>query len=165
MSADDALERLRQKSKTLMARRIAYHEAGHAVVAHVYGRELVSISLDEGQTVVRDERSEAILNGTDPVSPSDEAHVLQSIKIALAGHLGEIVGLGDAHPASASKDIKKASAMLKRLRGRVPTGLGLQDEVQAELIGKRDVLVRVAEALLAERRLGRERLTELMVPK
>lgn len=64
LSVDDVTDRLREQAKHERDRHVAYHEAAHAVVAHVYDRELISVSIDNGQTVIKDERGDTILNAT-----------------------------------------------------------------------------------------------------
>src|SRR5262245_5429537 len=92
--------------------RIAYHEAGHAVIAVLMGREIRSVSLNDQQIVLDSERLKAVLAGKGPLSSDDQEHCEQEVKIALGGYGGEVVGLGGPSFVTAyDDDIPKANAV------------------------------------------------------
>lgn len=147
-------------------RRIAYHEAGHAVMAVLMGREVQSVSLDDQQIVLNSERLKAILAAIGPLSAEDQDHCEQEVKIALGGYGGEVVGLGGPSFVTAyDDDIPKANVVLRALwerAGRKGTANGLQAEVLGILQQNGDALHRVAAALLADGHLTAERVRELV---
>jgi ATP-dependent Zn protease len=149
-------------------RHIAYHEAGHAVMAILMGREVKSVSPKDQRTVLNSERLAAILGASGPLSAEDREHCEQELKIALAGYGGEVVGLGQPSFVTAyDSDISQGNVVhraLKERAGREGTGNALQDEVIGELTRNRDSLDRVAKALLVEGELTAERVRDLVKP-
>lgn len=149
-------------------RHIAYHEAGHAVMAILTGREVQSVSLIDRQIVLNSDRLLGILAAGGVLSPGDQEHCVQELKVALAGYGGEVVGLGEPSFLTAyDDDLPKANRVHRVLReraGRKGTGNGLQADVIDDLERHRDSLNRVAEALLVEGKLSAERVRDLVGP-
>jgi hypothetical protein len=128
----------------------------------VLGRAIKVVSLTARHTKFEAARLEALLTSPVALSDSDQLFLLDESKIAMAGYLGEVVALGDAHPKSADSDLPEANRILKRIGSRQGSGMGLQDEVMAILTEHIDSLKRIAVALLAEKELSSERVAELM---
>lgn len=149
-------------------RQIAFHEAGHALMAVLMGREVRSVSLTNRQTVLNSERLGVILSGTGPLSSEDQKHCEEELKIALAGYGGEVVGLGKPSFLTAyDDDIRQGNVVHRALReraGRKGTGNDLQADVTDDLERNRPSLDRIAEALIIEGEIRAERVRELVGP-
>jgi ATP-dependent Zn protease len=145
---DDLTARLIAKADAARKRLIAYHEAAHALVGVLLGQELVSVSMD-GQTCFT------------PCS-DDPDQILAHAKIALAGTVGEALGLGGSHPLGPARDFPQAVEMLKRLGPNRPLAQDLSREVKQLLLENEPALHRVAKALMKEGCLNGARVSELL---
>jgi cell division protease FtsH len=137
-------------------RRIAVHEAGHAVMAELTRAGSVlgaSIRGGEGRGghVAMQPHKEAIRT---------KATLLADARVLLAGRAAEEVLLGDVSSGAGGgqqSDLAKASVMLVNglaahgLDGGAPLWTGpVRPEAMAQLMARRPALAREAEALLAE---------------
>lgn len=157
---DDIADRIRQQAQTALEPHVAYHEAGHAMLAVLYGRNLTLVSVTKGQTVIDSKPLDDIL-AADEVAPEDSTYLLEDVRITMGGYLGEVVGLGAAHPNLGS-DLTRMNAILQRIPNRRGQGMELQNQVQGVLEQHKDSLVRLAEALLVEKEVTGERARDLL---
>jgi cell division protease FtsH len=175
-----------------LRQRIAYHEAGHALVA------TYSEKADQVQKVSIVPRGKAALGYTLQLPAADtylmtEQELYDRIKVLLAGRAAEKIVFGD-FSTGAENDLIRASQMAKRILGHFgmseegsPIHLGadfrdcslsslaklddeagrLLNQLQAEafemLERRRDELERVAEKLLEKESLDAEELEALLV--
>jgi cell division protease FtsH len=166
-----------------LLRLIAFHEAGHAVVAHVLGRDVAHVSL----LACRETGGHASIS--QPQRLSRET-LEESVVILLAGRAADCV-LGAGPCAGACRDLGQATRLLAS--ARLALGLGgsllalheaqidqvlvvdqaLRLDIEQELddlwrrtidIVRRhsDRVTAVAEALLGERVIGEERLAHIL---
>lgn len=164
-------------------RRIALHEAGHAVVAHRLGRRVVAAS------IVPDGAIAGRVTTVEPALASRGA-VDAAILIALAGRATEAM-LASGPTAGACGDLARATRLLAR--ARLSWGLGgslvaldeaeadrlvaldadlrraierelaaLWERAQALVRANADAIVALADALLVERAVGEERIARLL---
>jgi hypothetical protein len=131
----------------------AWHEAGHAVVAHLLGGRVVSISLDP---------EEDMLGGCSAIQwgASDDASVASlSGRVALAGPIAEVERFGghdldDVHVLAAWEadwqEIERCAAVLEgQAEGQKRVVEGWAREVRAMFLdpGVEELVARVADAL------------------
>lgn len=164
-------------------RKVALHEAAHAVIAHVLGHHvdrvsIVSTSDTEGRMTMR------------PPTSLTRAVVAETVMIALAGRAADTI-LGAGPCAGASGDLAQATLLL--VKARSCWGLGdtlvsieegeahrllsfdrvLRDEIGRELDDlwtrtlalvrlNANAVTMLAEALVVERVIGRDRLVSLL---
>ena len=149
--------RIRDRASAHGDRHVAYHETAHAIVAHLLGLDVVSISVDDGQMVTRqDDRSHQLEDGNDDVMGEDVDSMMKIVKVTLAGFLGERLSLGSSIPGSERLDIEKANALLRRMKGRKGQGMALQKEVAGLLEEHKATLTLIAEKILEERSMTGE---------
>jgi ATP-dependent Zn protease len=151
---DDINQRLSERLKAEVAEAIrghtAYHEAAHAVVGVRLGEELVSTTITpKGQTTFK-------------CPPDEPDHILAHAKIALAGTLGEALGMGGSHPDGPKSDFPQAVELLKRLGPDRPRAQDLMPEVKHLVVESEAALHRIAKALQAEGTLTEKRVKELI---
>lgn len=136
-------------------RRAAWHEAGHTVIARLYGRVVNRVSLTE--TDLDRARINAILNATDTLSPADEEYCAQELKIAVAGYAGEVLQFGDGLARAAYRPdaalMRIVQRALKQRAGRVMRSRDILPEVITVLRLKKneEARGRIATELLALR--------------
>src|SRR5207249_8804089 len=121
---DDSMERIRQKAEAVMDRHVAYHEAGHALLAVLLGRSLTLVSLTKRQTVIDGKPLEDML-AADEVTPEYSDYLLEDVQIAMGGYVGELVGTGKAYPNLGS-DLTRMNAVIRRIPNRMGQGFELQ---------------------------------------
>jgi hypothetical protein len=141
---------------------IAHHEAGHALMGVLLGRKLETVSLSEGHTKFSSPRLEDLLSSTADLNSEEKAFLLDEAKIALSGHLAEIVALGVAHPGGPEFDLLAANRILGRIGLRKGTGAGLQGEIVHVLASHVEALKRIAASLLAENEISQARVVTLL---
>ena len=99
--------------------RIAYHEAGHAVLAVLRGRSFGDVSIEpsggvagrvDGFALTEDEQNEIARTRR-----RLERHVRSEIMIYYAGHLAESIRIGKVTLRGAEADLAQAEQMAKRL--------------------------------------------------
>lgn len=103
---------------TSEARRIAYHEAGHAVMAwHLGSRRVIEVALTPGDLM------HAGVCRSGPALITDKYLLaVHDILIHSAGHAAEAVLLGSAPPRSRASDSDKAQVLARRLQRGVTAG-------------------------------------------
>lgn len=179
-----AIERVATACSTIDLNRIAIHEAGHAVVAHVLGLplpEMVQVTTNGGEYI-----------GTGD-APSTKSSAEDCIAVTLAGRAAEDICLGDVSNG-ANSDLAHATELAFKIRhqwGLKPDNLlSLHPKRQRDLdsygqfgtLINRDLLAqydraktivldnqalveRVAEALLKHRELDGQDLMKLLEPQ
>ncbi len=93
-------------------RRVAYHEAGHALAAAAFGHEVHRVSI-----VARGRRLGAVGMERDDAGISTRSHLLHRLVADLAGTAAEELALGEAS-TGAEDDLEAASALARDLVGR-----------------------------------------------
>ena len=134
-------------------------------MAHLLGLDVVSISVDGGQLVTRqDDRSHQLENSNEDILGEDVDPMMKIVKVTLAGFLGERLGLGSSLPGSERLDIEKANALLRRMKDRKGQGMALQSEVAGLLDEHKAALKLIAEKVLEERSMTSEEFLQLFAP-
>ena len=147
---DDVNDRLHAAAAETKRGHAAYHEAGHALVGTILGQTLLLVTVEgQGHT------------SFEGVS-DDPDQILAHAKIALAGTVGEALGMGGSHPDGPKSDFAQAAELLKRLGPGHPRAHDLMREVQHLVVENEPALHRIARALLAEGRLTQDRVKELL---
>ncbi|MGH2352822.1 MAG: hypothetical protein ACRDI2_15500 [Chloroflexota bacterium] len=153
---------------------MAYHEAGHAVIAHLYGGAIhrVSIVPTLGSTPERPTTSAVSPDAPARAGVGRHASAVdqtrQQLSAILAGEAADALRSGQAHPVSTSdRDLARTLA-LDLAGGDASKADAI---VEAELTRTRDLLQRpdtwarveaIAQALLRHRTLEGERLQALL---
>jgi len=164
-SVDDMMARIRDRASADRDRHVAYHEMAHAIVAHVLGLEVVSISVDHGQMLMReDDRSHQLKNSSEDILGEDVDPMMKIVKVTLAGFLGERLGLGSSLPGSERLDLEVANALLRRMKDRKSQGMTLQNEVAGLLAAHEAILKLLAEQILEKRSMSGETFRQLFAP-
>lgn len=139
----------------------AWHEAGHAVVAHLLGGEVQTVSLEPEEDELEG-RASVLWSGVDPRSLAR-----MSIAVALAGPAAEWAYQGGGEPEAESAqqwgaDWREVELRLAELSGDAAEQRRMLLELWAEtqrLLADADVrerVARVAEALEAHGTLDRD---------
>lgn len=149
----------------------AYHEAGHAVIAHLHRRPFRRVSIVTiGEAAGRVETS-AWRGHFDPeglVTSRDERRVMTMISVAVAGHVAVCLLEGTTTSEGAERDFEhayglaskvsgspeEADALVEWLRARVRNELSLPDNWAA--------VKALAEALLAQPEIGVRRAKQII---
>lgn len=82
---------------------VAYHEAGHAVMALTLGRTIKAVAIDQGgknrgSVVVDNQRAQSLLESSDPLSADDRTHLIEEITIRWSGVAAETVVFKNPYP-------------------------------------------------------------------
>jgi ATP-dependent Zn protease len=145
---EDLKRRLSAAAAEAIRDHTAYHEAAHALVGVLLGEHLVSVTI-EGHTTFEHDHDEP-------------DRILAHAKIALAGTVGEALGIGGSHPEGPKNDFPQAIELLKRLGPDRPKAQELTPEVKRLVLDNEPALHRIAKALLAEGSLTGDRVKELI---
>jgi ATP-dependent Zn protease len=149
MAFEDELKaKLSAKADAAIKGRIAYHEAAHALVGILLGETLISVTMD-GHTTF------------EPLDPSNRDQIVARAKIALAGTVGEAVGMGSSHPGGPKNDFPQAVELLNLLGPDRPRAHELSPEVRQMVLENEQALHRIARALRAEGTLTGDRVKGL----
>jgi hypothetical protein len=144
---DEIRERLAAAADSAVRLHIAFHEAAHALAGVLLGQSLDYVTL-EGHTLFED--------------PSDRESIIAHAKIALAGTVGEAIGIGGSHPDGPRSDFPQAVELLKRIGSDRPRAHDLSAEVKLLVAENEPALRRIAGALLAETTLSGEQARKLI---
>ena len=154
--------------------RVAYHEAGHAVVGyHLFGlRRIKKITIipEPKKNTLGHVRNTLIMKRDDyetETSPAFEGKIMREIMECLAGHIAEKKIAGRANNGGASHDFEQAFGLIQRLDcgwdEKVSNHLWSYLYRRTELLVKRkwNLIVLTAKKLLKNKTLSREDFYEI----
>jgi len=147
------------------ARRVAIHEAGHAVLAILYGRTIISGAIEQSSSTLGwIQLDSTLLNSIyvsdAPLSEANRGFLIEEIKIGWGGYAAEKLILGNFYPWHMN-DMQRITAAKLRLGDNFPSA-ELLDVAVGELSTNREAVARVTEEMLARRYLTHERVKELV---
>ncbi|MBI4329251.1 MAG: ATP-dependent zinc metalloprotease FtsH, partial [Chloroflexi bacterium] len=133
---------------------VAYHEAGHALVAHLLPNAdpVVKVSI-----VAR-----FLMGGYTRFLPEEERHLwsraqfIDAMTASLGGHAAELLTFGDV-TTGASNDIEKATQIARKM----VTTYGMSDKLGPRTFGKREEMIFLGREITEQRDYGEKVADEI----